>query len=67
MKKGRVHDGDPLICSVIITNGQKGLCCIFQPVFGCCTLQTLVEIYFFSVSQLFVCKNVFFPIKNVRE
>ena len=30
-------------------------CCIFRPAFGCCALQTLVEIVFFSV---FAAKNL---------
>ena len=28
---------------------RKVLCCIFQPAFGCCALETLVEIVIFSI------------------
>ena len=28
------------------------MCCIFQPAFGCCALQTLVEIFIFNVFEL---------------
>ena len=34
--------------------GKSG-CCIFQPAFGCCPLQTLVEIVIFSV---YAAKNL---------
>ena len=28
-------------------------CCIFQPVFGSCTLQTLLKIYYFHIYGMF--------------
>ena len=39
----------------IQTENNYDVCCIFRPAFGCCALQTLVEIVFFSV---FAAKNL---------
>ena len=41
------------------SKSQKGICCIFWPVFGCCVLPMPIEIQSFYLMVIFPLKRVF--------